>query len=210
MTTDRWMRASDQDRENAVDVLRDAYAVGRLVPEEFYQRLGQAYAATTWGELDRLAADLPLIGTGVGLPSDTVASRDSPRTVGWFLVYHAIWVFLFVLAAGLAGRVTSVAVWAACVLVPLVLLLPLVLGRAGATLRLQHRGRPARRDQGPPSRELRGRWLPGQPAKPRGRRCRPGPPRHHDAALIWRTFQRRHRKFRQIYITLRKIYRTAT
>lgn len=139
MTNDRWMRASDQDRENAVDVLRDAYAVGRLRPEEFYQRLDAAYAAMTWGELDNLIADLPPVWTDADLPSDIVASCGSSGTAGQSFFWQAIWVnavcvFLLMLVAALADRVTSAAVWAACVLVPCVLLLPLALERISRAL----------------------------------------------------------------------------
>ena len=44
MTTDRRMRASDQDRENAVESLCGTYAEGRLRPGEFYERIDAAYA----------------------------------------------------------------------------------------------------------------------------------------------------------------------
>jgi hypothetical protein len=129
MTADRRARASDQDRENAVDVLSDAYAAGRLGPEEFYQRLDAAYAAMTLGELDSMTADLPTVWTDAGLPSNLAASRGNSRPVGWCLLHQAILVFLLVVAAGLAGRVSFSAVWAICALVPFALLLPFTLGR---------------------------------------------------------------------------------
>ena len=53
------MRASHADRERAVDVLKAAYAEGRLNPQEYEQRIGLAYQAHTYGELGRLIADLP-------------------------------------------------------------------------------------------------------------------------------------------------------
>lgn len=140
MNAERLMRASDQDRETTVTVLRDAYAVGRLTPEEFYQRVDAAYTAMTWGELDLLTTDLPVVGTDVNPPSDIAASRGRSRTAGQSLFrqviwVHVIWMFLLVLAAGLAGRVTAAAVWAACALVPLVLLVPLALERVSGALR---------------------------------------------------------------------------
>jgi len=49
---------SDQDRENAVELLIEAYAVGRLSREELDERAIAAYSATTWGELRDLTADL--------------------------------------------------------------------------------------------------------------------------------------------------------
>ena len=58
--TDRPIRASDKERESVVDVLRDAYADGRLTLDEFEERTSAAYAAKTWTELRELTADLPV------------------------------------------------------------------------------------------------------------------------------------------------------
>jgi hypothetical protein len=57
--TDRPIRASDQERESVVDVLRDAYTDGRLTLDEFEERTSAAYAAKTWADLRELTADLP-------------------------------------------------------------------------------------------------------------------------------------------------------
>ena len=57
--TDRPIRASDQERESVVDVLRDAYTDGRLTFDEFEERTAAAYGAKTWTELRVLTADLP-------------------------------------------------------------------------------------------------------------------------------------------------------
>ena len=57
--TDRAIRASDQERESVVDVLRDAFTDGRLTFEEFEERTAAAYAAKTWAQLWELTADLP-------------------------------------------------------------------------------------------------------------------------------------------------------
>jgi hypothetical protein len=53
------MRAASTDRERAVDVLKAAFAEGRLGQEEYNDRMGRAYAAKTYGELAALTADLP-------------------------------------------------------------------------------------------------------------------------------------------------------
>ncbi len=53
------MRAAAADRERAVDVLKAGFAEGRLTQEEYNHRMGQAYAAKTYGELAALTADLP-------------------------------------------------------------------------------------------------------------------------------------------------------
>lgn len=59
MTNDGGIRASDSDRENVVEILRDAYSTGRLTMAEFDERTTSAFAAKTWGELRKLTADLP-------------------------------------------------------------------------------------------------------------------------------------------------------
>jgi DUF1707 SHOCT-like domain len=59
MAADPRIRASDEDRERVVSLLREHHAAGRLTAEEFNERLDKAYAAKTVGELDELMADLP-------------------------------------------------------------------------------------------------------------------------------------------------------
>jgi len=54
------MRAASADRERAVDVLKAAFAEGRLDQDEYNDRMGRAYAARTYGELATLIADLPV------------------------------------------------------------------------------------------------------------------------------------------------------
>jgi fatty acid desaturase len=53
------LRASDADREQVAERLRHATAEGRLLAEELEQRLGAAFSARSYGELDALVADLP-------------------------------------------------------------------------------------------------------------------------------------------------------
>lgn len=53
------MRASHADRERAVDVLKAAFAEGRLTPQEYEDRVGRAYKSSTYGELGVLVGDLP-------------------------------------------------------------------------------------------------------------------------------------------------------
>lgn len=59
MTDDGGIRASDSDREDVVEILRDAYSTGRLTMAEFDERTTSAFAAKTWGDLRQLTADLP-------------------------------------------------------------------------------------------------------------------------------------------------------
>ena len=53
------LRASHQDRDRVVDVLRVAAGDGRLSAEELDARLENAHSARTLGELAELTADLP-------------------------------------------------------------------------------------------------------------------------------------------------------
>jgi hypothetical protein len=53
------MRAADTDREHIAEQLRSAHTEGRLDLTEYDERLQQAWAARTYGELEALTADLP-------------------------------------------------------------------------------------------------------------------------------------------------------
>jgi hypothetical protein len=139
MTANRVIRASDQDRDSAAELLSEAYAVGRLTREELDDRATAAYSAKTQGELRDLTADLPRPVARTGLPSETVAlppmrPRADRRQAG-----EMIWILEFALAAGLAGLVIPPAVWVATVLIPItLLLLPPALGARRACRGLNH------------------------------------------------------------------------
>jgi Domain of unknown function (DUF1707) len=71
------LRASHQDRDRVVEVLRVAAGDGRLTADELDERLEAAMTARTYGELAVLTTDLPTAGdTGPGLavpePKDVV------------------------------------------------------------------------------------------------------------------------------------------
>jgi hypothetical protein len=53
------LRASDDDRERAVEFLKAHYAAGRLRDDELAGRTDAAYRAVALSDLDRLTADLP-------------------------------------------------------------------------------------------------------------------------------------------------------
>jgi len=59
MVTRGHLRASDGDREQVAERLRQAAAEGRLLEEELEGRLAHALRARTYAELDPLVADLP-------------------------------------------------------------------------------------------------------------------------------------------------------
>jgi hypothetical protein len=59
------LRASHDDRDRVVELLRVSAGDGRLTAEELDDRLEQAMTARTYGELARLVADLPAAGSAV-------------------------------------------------------------------------------------------------------------------------------------------------
>jgi uncharacterized membrane protein len=54
------LRIGDADREAAVDLLGEQYALGRLSKEEFDERSDAVWSARTRGDLAPLFADLPV------------------------------------------------------------------------------------------------------------------------------------------------------
>ena len=55
------LRASDTDREQAVELLQQAASDGQLTVEELEERVSTAYSARTRKELERLTADLSVV-----------------------------------------------------------------------------------------------------------------------------------------------------
>jgi Domain of unknown function (DUF1707) len=68
----RKMRASDADRQEAVERLRVALDEGRLKMNEYLERMEHAYEAVTYGDLEVLYHDLP--------EATSVAQRDPARS----------------------------------------------------------------------------------------------------------------------------------
>src|SRR5919198_5188572 len=66
-------RDSDADRERVAEVLRDALTEGCLDREEFDERLGAAYQARTYAELEPLTRDLPAAGVTAPLTAGPAA-----------------------------------------------------------------------------------------------------------------------------------------
>jgi hypothetical protein len=69
------LRASHQDRDRVVDLLRVSAGDGRLTPDELDERIERALAARTYADLAALTTDLPLTAGGAGLmqkPKDVI------------------------------------------------------------------------------------------------------------------------------------------
>ena len=71
------LRAAQADREQAITVLKAAYAQGRLTKDELEVRAGQAFASRTYAELAALTADIPADSPGQPGPA-----RLAPRAAG--------------------------------------------------------------------------------------------------------------------------------
>jgi hypothetical protein len=54
------IRATDRDRDAAIQVLQASYTEGRLTMAEHETRVSQALSSQTYAELDSLTADLPM------------------------------------------------------------------------------------------------------------------------------------------------------
>lgn len=72
------MRASTADRERAIDVLKAAFAEGRLDQDEYADRVGQVYTSRTYGQLAALTADLPIGPLGTMLPTPVQPMAVAP------------------------------------------------------------------------------------------------------------------------------------
>jgi hypothetical protein len=141
MTTDGGIRASDHDRESAVEVLRDAYTAGRLNLDEFDERTTAAYAAKTWGDLRELTSDLPaepLLG------ADLHPLTPKPEVTGAPMQYRAHRPpFVPLLPIALVWLVIAVAAHTPAIIIPIVLLCLMSVRVAG------WRRRHPPRDRGP-------------------------------------------------------------
>jgi len=75
------MRASDRDRDEVSELLREACGEGRLTVAELEERLEKAYAARTQDELDVLVMDLPGGTLLSPLGSRSLVPADAPLTI---------------------------------------------------------------------------------------------------------------------------------
>jgi hypothetical protein len=106
------MRASDHDRQEVVDRLRGALVDGRLMMDEFEDRVGLAYQAATYSDLAPLHADLPAVGSKTEQEAAPPALAP-PACVRWQGVLADLPTTLKVLwAIWLSAVSINVVVWA--------------------------------------------------------------------------------------------------
>lgn len=75
------LRAGDADRAAVATVLGRHMADGRLTVAEYDERVARAYASRTYGELDELTGDLPVIHHGSSVdaaPGNSSAHEHRP------------------------------------------------------------------------------------------------------------------------------------
>jgi hypothetical protein len=73
------LRASHDDRDRVVELLRVSAGDGRLTADELDERLEQAMTARTYGELARLVADLPATGSVAAPVAAAAQAKDVVR-----------------------------------------------------------------------------------------------------------------------------------
>jgi len=114
------MRASTADRERAVDVLKAAFAEGRLDQTEYADRVGLVYSSRTYAELSALTGDLPVgpLGALPTLPAQPTLDHYISSFIPKFSVnpvtqtsrptnHMAIAAFVFGLLAYVTSGVTA-------------------------------------------------------------------------------------------------------
>jgi hypothetical protein len=72
------VRASDAERDQAAELLRAAFAEGRLTRAELDERLAVAYAAKTRADLSDLTGDLPGAVTAEATAAGRPLAADLP------------------------------------------------------------------------------------------------------------------------------------
>jgi len=108
MSGEMRMRASDQDRNEAVLALSDHFAEGRLDQSEFDVRMQAATEATYLDDLDPLFADLPRRATSIARPDAgrrvTLVRGGRGVRRGHLRIPVAPVVFALILAAVVTGH----------------------------------------------------------------------------------------------------------
>jgi hypothetical protein len=112
MVNPSWLAAT-ADRERTVGVIRAGFAEGRLSQDELDERVAQAYAARTYGELWALTSDLPAgplpVAAFSPYPQGAVVPTDAAATASWqsaaALLITAL--VIFALAALVTAIVTA-------------------------------------------------------------------------------------------------------
>ena len=95
------LRASDADRERAVDALKAAFVQGRLSKSELTRRAGQALQSRTYAELAGATADIPAGRAATPAPRQP-AWPVRARPVNWKVIAWVVSVIILMPALGIA------------------------------------------------------------------------------------------------------------
>jgi len=102
------LRASDADRDDVADRLRQQCAAGRITLEELSDLLGRAYASRTYGDLDGVLGSLPVPAaaptSGSSVPAGqrtrTAHGRhDRGMGLGFYLVVNTFLVLIWAITS---------------------------------------------------------------------------------------------------------------
>lgn len=110
---DHHLRASDAEREQVIDDLRQHAADGRLTMDEFEQRVAEALAATTRGDLEPVLRELPPLERAsqprprprrqVRMPSGRTVFAAVAIVFAVIMVMQGLWWIVFPLMGVLSG-----------------------------------------------------------------------------------------------------------
>jgi hypothetical protein len=117
------LRASDADRERAIDTLATAFGQGRLTKDEFSARAGQALASRTYVELAAVTFSIPPRRSEAP-PPRTVRAQNldridkkslawamfmllMPATLGTAFLTHYLWFLVLFVVAFIGVTVTA-------------------------------------------------------------------------------------------------------
>jgi len=108
------LRAADADRAAVAEALGAHMSAGRLTVAEFDERLAQAYAAKTYGELATLTVDLPPLEktNSAAVPAPRGESRPSPAACGSSTAWGGGWDHGHSWRAWLSTSLIVLTIWA--------------------------------------------------------------------------------------------------
>jgi hypothetical protein len=95
------LRASDADRERAIDALKAAFVQGLLSKSELARRAGQALESRTYAELASATAGIAA-GRAATLPPRQPAAPVRARPVNWKVIAWVVSVIIVAPALGVA------------------------------------------------------------------------------------------------------------
>ena len=147
-------RASDADREEAVELLRHAAGEGRIGHDELDERVARALSARTYRELNSTIEDIPRRRRERG---SAVTARRGAGAWALSTVRREPWLLVFVLPALAVACALALAALVMCLVVTIVMLCVGAHTRTPARLMSHRQGRAIRHARR--VADSYGRWL---------------------------------------------------